>query len=482
VRAELHALATDVDIATNIIGSGDAHPVGAYAGRQNLTAQAMTAENWAAIFGDGSMDLVVRASIGDEIVAQSQIRFSLTGGNLFLDFYCVNSGRMWSSGVPLNNNYYSPFVFAGGDFGMAQMRASRRVLPSDLDSSGFVILRPFYRVYNPSGTIQFFDSVDGGLMQHEVRNFGSDRRVLLSPGTSSFHKGGSKNEGALQEPTVWQDTTVPKGDPKRWNMLYSGGWTTIYTGWQTAPTPRGPWTDRGLVLGNGKGGASGQAARNTVYYDAEAPVEERLTVFYSDAQVGNRVIQVAQGADPASLVYKGVAASPPSGVQGFDNSAVLKDDDGTYVMMVEGTTNAAPGNYVMGIAKSNKLLGPYTVTQFPVAGLGFGKMYGGPVLFKRNSVYVLWFHAGFAQRGSANQFILPTEGVRATSADLVNWKQPPSPIIKRAHPYEVDQVADVFVVKDDVGHVHLYWTANDNENQRGYIMYADPAIWRLKDV
>jgi hypothetical protein len=94
-------------------------------------------------------------------------------------------------------------------------------------------------------------------------------------------------------------------------------------------------------------------------------------------------------------------------------------------------------------------------------------MNGGPCLTKVGAVFNLWYHGGGGN--------LPNDIYHATSSDCITWASSTTPVIRRKHRYEVDQIADPFYVTDpSTGTGYLFWDALNNVASASVLMRSVP--------
>jgi hypothetical protein len=273
---------------------------------------------------------------------------------------------------------------------------------------------------------------------------------------------------ALQEPNVWYYNGA-------YHMYYTGGTSSPRIGYATATTLNGPWTkNANPVLGGTYGGYTNGAYHSSIYIEGTT-----INIYFVDSS-DNSLLHHATStlAAPGTVTVSGTTWALPSGGTLWGNTSILKDGS-SYIIAFECST--AANSWQTGLGTMTSPTSAISVSQFPCTSLrpnagNTTATPGGPALFKEGTKYVMYYHAGTS--GS-----LPTYGYRATcsTSDITTWTIDNNsyPIIDRSHPYEVDQVADLFPIQDAVtGRWCCFWTAFDNAGTyAGYIMWA-PGIAR----
>ena len=159
------------------------------------------------------------------------------------------------------------------------------------------------------------------------------------------------------------------------------------------------------------------------------------------------------------------------------NSCVIKLSDGTYRMFFEHAYNSQ--SWQSGIAECATVNGTYTLktptlsTLQPTWFNGVSNAgAGGMKVFYENGEYVAFYHAIDRRTGGSSQ--PASDGFMAISTDTINWvvQNEGNPIIRKAHPYEVEQIADLCPVDLVGGGTHCFWDAWDNIGGKAYIMHA----------
>ena len=276
-----------------------------------------------------------------------------------------------------------------------------------------------------------------------------DRHVALAA-TEEYE------QNCLQEPNVHYDERRPLGE--RYVMIYSKGWADIGLAWATAPHPAGPWTKKGVFWEEAQGRGSYYREGNQIWvYTAGMPLA---------CKTGATI-------ETLGAAFSVLSAIPNQTGQ-YQNNCVLKRGTNDYILFVEGTNSATtPANlWLVGYATATSPSGPFTMQQFPIAGLRNTPtgMVGGPNCSFDGTTYRLYFHG-------AEVGIGPTDIYYKESTDLVNWTGSLNPIVERKNRWEVDQVADPHLFVDPVGGLkYLYWDALDNFVPRSCIMMSNPNV------
>lgn len=286
----------------------------------------------------------------------------------------------------------------------------------------------------------------------------ADRKPIITP-TQTW-------EGAYcNEPNIWYDATDALTP---WHMIYTGGSSgTSALGYAKAPTPFGPWTKYASnpVLGQGGSGFAHGAFHSNIYIEGSTI----YCTFTDAAAMGTIKVATAALSNPTAWTVQGSAAlgALPPGATDFGNSNLLKVGTGNYIMFFD----ALSSNWQAGFATGSSPLGPFTTVQFPISAIWVDAKYqsgGGICSFLENGSYIIYYHLGPLNTGT------PTDGFRAFTDDLVNWTVDLNgyPLLKRMAPYEVDQVADLFLAQGPNEGWWAVWSAMDNASQVSAIMCA----------
>jgi hypothetical protein len=267
-----------------------------------------------------------------------------------------------------------------------------------------------------------------------------------------FSKTGTWEGEALQEPSVW----IADG---KYQALFSAGAGLGYASCPLTadPTVAANWTRPATYTGPVVSGAK----------HASTYVENgTIHLYYIDLATSTKVMYSSASTGSPFTWSTGVQVmSLPAGSSVFGNTRVVKDDDGTYVMIIEHKI-AATGRWQMGQATAATLGGAWTMvpgvevmdTLWPETDRQGS---GGAWLAKENGEWVMYYHASVNWNG-----LVPSEIYRATAPALRanNWTitNQKEPIIRRVAPHEVDQVADVELIRAPDGTVYAFWVGMHN--------------------
>ena len=275
-----------------------------------------------------------------------------------------------------------------------------------------------------------------------------DRVPIITPTLGS--------EGAfVQEPQVWQYGGLL-------HMIYTGGLPERlhYASCPVTSDPLIPasWTKTGIVLGGGVGGEAGTAYHSGVYVEGST-----LYVYYA-APGGNLDVATASLDTPTALTRVGtvltMAASGGATIT-LANPHMVKLAASSYRLYFEG--GGTLPLWQIGTATGTDPAGAFGAAAFPLAGLAVnpGKSTSSnPFVVKElDGTWAMWFHGAWGeyQRGTGS----PTVGYVATSPDGLAWTVAHDglPTIRLAHPYEVDQVADLSLLAVGAER-YAFWAAN----------------------
>ena len=262
-----------------------------------------------------------------------------------------------------------------------------------------------------------------------------------------------------QEATLW----IANG---KYNMLFTlGGYLQLRTCPYTAdPTVAANWTAPASCIGNGNGGEAGNCAHSFVYVEGST-----LYCYYT--QLSSQNIRVATATTAAPTVWTG-NATVYSGAYGGNvsngNACVVKSG-GVYYMLLEaifadtltgeGYTNA----WQVGMLSCATPTGTFTNVIKPLLTMKPG--YHGSAscgqLFYENGQWVHLYHGTGWGRTA-----FPTDLFVATSPSLTTdtWtvQNGGYPIATRKTRWEVDQIADPFVIEGPNGIKYLFYEGADN--------------------
>lgn len=265
----------------------------------------------------------------------------------------------------------------------------------------------------------------------------------------------------------------------RWHMYYTAGFSGQIA-YATAASPLGPWTKSGVVLGAGTAGEAGNAFHSSILVDGTT-----IYLYYTVPSSNKIRLATASTTAPTVFTVVGDIMSLPTSAVQMGNSAIFKRGTGDYVLFFDCSYNS--NQWQAGYALGTAPTGPFTLTDLPIATMSpFGpypaSQGGGLCVLAEGTGYVAFTHWGPKTNGS-----IPTEGYRYTTTDpmLHTWAQDPGgPLIRRIHPYEVDQVADLYVAVGPNGDAWCFWTAFDNNSPLGAILCAPlrPVLKRWNGV
>jgi hypothetical protein len=249
----------------------------------------------------------------------------------------------------------------------------------------------------------------------------------------------------VAEPSLWWDGS-------RWNLTYSAT-TTInlaYCPGNLNPMAPANWTKIGPILGKYSGttyGGVNAANRSAVYIEGNTT----YLVFTDGANVR---IASAASSNLAAWTDQGILFTPATNP---GNQFLIKDG-ATYYLFSE---YASGGGWQTAVYTASAVTGPYTQVLATVASLQpfSGSSVSGIWIGKEGSTFVAYFHSG--------PFVsLPTSIYRATTTSLTtdSWTidNQALPVVRRAAPYEVDQVADPFIARSPGSVTYMVWDCMDN--------------------
>jgi hypothetical protein len=183
-------------------------------------------------------------------------------------------------------------------------------------------------------------------------------------------------------------------------------------------------------------------------------------------------VRVATASLTNSTSWTTVGAVYSTAPEGAGNQFVIKEGS-TYYLFYERMSAAS---WSTGVATSSSPTGPFTSQRYPIMSLQptgtnlFSAI--GIWIGKEGSTFVAYFHSG------PNQVGLPTAIYRATSPSLLadSWtiSNQGQPIVRRAAPGEVQQIADPFVAKGPGGTSYLVWEGFNNAQPGQGTIYMSP--------
>lgn len=255
---------------------------------------------------------------------------------------------------------------------------------------------------------------------------------------------------ALQEASVWVHDGVFKS-------LFSAGHGLGFASCNTAadPTVASNWARPDVYTGPVVSGAK----HSSIYIE-----DGTIHLYYIDIATSTKLMHAtASLADSVPIFGSATQVMTlPPGSSVFGNMRVVLDGS-TYRMMIEHKV-AETGRWQQGWAtaaapSSTWTLGVNTIqTLWPEANRQGS---GGAWLVKENGEWVLWYHASVNWNG-----LLPSDIYRAAApnlgADNFVLTDNKLPVIRRRAAHEVDQVADVELIRAPDGTVYAFWTGMHN--------------------
>lgn len=262
--------------------------------------------------------------------------------------------------------------------------------------------------------------------------------------------------GNAQEPSVW------RGGGK-FHLLYNLSGAVYYTSCTDTADPRlaANWTAgvQAFTVGHGVAHASLYVEGATAYY------------YFTDGADQRIYVATASTADLTTWTVRSTAVAEPIGnltTKVTGNSFVLKDG-ATYVMFAEGGNSEtdAVGAFFpweMYVGTSSSPLGPFTFgaaeLETPKPG-GAGSVSGAWVT-REDGLWVMWFHGQAWGRSGTPTDIYRAVNSGTITADTWTITNGGRPVFSRAHPLEVDQVADAELATGPTGIPYLFYTGIDN--------------------
>lgn len=278
-------------------------------------------------------------------------------------------------------------------------------------------------------------------------------------------------QDVCQEPLVWF------GDG-RWHMLYTGGWDNHALGYATCdgdPLTPTNWVKKPApTLGQGAAGFAGGVAHPGFYIEGST-----LYLYFTDFLASPPVLRVATtplSADPPTWTLGGTVFDLPTGLAGdgwIANTYVVHDttQDHPYTLFYE---NQSEG-WQLGVAVGDSPTGPFTsiTTQLrspkPFVGAGCSN----PWLGLENGEYVMYFHGTVAGPGLPSQIYRAHTRRENLTTDAWKLDNHGRPVIRRAHTYETEQVADICLARAGTDTPRVgFWSGLDNAKPLGAIMAA----------
>lgn len=237
------------------------------------------------------------------------------------------------------------------------------------------------------------------------------------------------------------------------------------------PTVEANWSGLTRTIGQGLGGFAGHPQHSWVLVDGN-----NLYCYFADTSNQYIWCATANINSPTVWTTQGTQTSCVPGLH-YDNgnSCVIKYN-GTYYMFLENVLSISGYNvYQIGVLSSSSPLGPFTVLVNPLTSLRFNTG-GQPVAacsgpwvgFEAGTgLFVMYMHAG--AWGDAT---LPSSMYRATISPAQigtdNWTPLDGgyPFMVCAGAYEIDQIADPFVIQIPNGVSYLFYESGNNRDGR----------------
>ena len=293
----------------------------------------------------------------------------------------------------------------------------------------------------------------------------NEHKVALAPGVGQGTQAGTTytwESTAIQEPDVFYNPVL-----SRYEMYYSAFGGGIGHAWATSV--EGPWTRT----------SSTGAANIAGIYHHTTYVEGTTIYLYGVDSATNLLVKcyTASTSTPQTLTLSGTVFNTTiSGGILMGNFNVIFVD-GVYRAFFDHSYNSQ--SWQEGIAECSTPTGTFAVktpamgTLLPTWFNGIGNAAGGgSKMFVENGEYVQYYHA--IDRLTGGSSAPSSDGFIATAPDGINWtvQNQGNPILRRCHPYEVDQIADLMPVDMVGGGTHLFWSAIANVPSTSYIMHG----------
>lgn len=225
------------------------------------------------------------------------------------------------------------------------------------------------------------------------------------------------------------------------------------------------WAQPVSVIGNtGQSGYSGGAFHGSLY-------QEGTTLYYTFIDGSNNVrLATAPASTPTVWTTQGAALLNSFG-SGMGCPCIAKQGNTYYLFIENAQSYTNPGEgavtcYRICLASCSTVSGTYSLIFQPLNSLSVGPNAGsgGPRTITHEAatgLWVMYFHGT-----PWGKMLLPTDCYRATTTDISidDWTITNNncPIIKRAHKYEFDQVADISVATSPGGTTYAAYTGADN--------------------
>lgn len=205
---------------------------------------------------------------------------------------------------------------------------------------------------------------DGGYVALTTSNhWAPSFRVLHSPDLREWRLGGAvfPRPPRWAEGTFWAPEITRLGDGYAvfYSALPKTSETAYCLGVATAPTPDGPWKDRGRPLRCGRNGSidpfpvRDEQGRLNLLFKSNANRFGRRTTIYAQRMTedGRRLL-----GRPKALIRN----DSPWERKVVEAPAVIRRDDGYFYLFYSGALCCTPPcNYAVGVARSRRLLGPW---------------------------------------------------------------------------------------------------------------------------
>ena len=386
------------------------------------------------IDASGNSDIIATPNIND--IVEVNTNFVTSNTNLSFIWLSIAGSqvKVWSTGSLYASISAAITALAGNTAGDLQITANNqaysskiinRVLDTDLNSSGQLILRCYAFNANSTTTIQsllgFYNNLAKNLSFASATVWPTELIYIFA-----------SHGNWPQEPSTWIDNNGVV------NLLFdSGGLNgTPYKGLTWATTNNiysGVWTVQATNLFS-----SYSYDENSVWYE-----NGTLYIYFSNNGTGS--IEVAIGTNPSNSVIQSTPAFAASQVSSIINSgsltntALVEGSSGIYYLYFEATpsasqssgaqqTNPLAGTYTaghfvtrqIGVATSLNAAGPFTYVSgtFPMVNLDGASLStcGGPYVEFTGEYYRMLYHSS-----SVAAAVVPAQIYSATSLDGVNW-------------------------------------------------------------
>lgn len=279
--------------------------------------------------------------------------------------------------------------------------------------------------------------------------------------------GSFRGEGASQEMNPWFNPAMG-----RWEALLNmGGNIQKFT---YAATPYGPWSQAVTLFGQGNGGVAGETKQASAYIEGTTVY---ITYIKGDGTNKIRMATLTMPTNPATPDALPVFTCVEAGDANVICNAATTQPANSHIILVDGIyqlrcdNNAPPSVslYTNTAPPSQWVSNKFQVVAKDQSGARvlvtpnvqrFTPHYGRDFVVYEDGLWILYYHVA-AAIDAWNQVV-----VRLTSTDYpipYNWTpDAANPIVRPAHPVELDQIADFRAAQGPDGTWWAFWTASDN--------------------